>query len=158
MPVITIGLNNEVLGVNTYDVFVSNCVNPPEWTQVADDITFSQFPWTFLDSAFGITGTCYTYYVSGDTGCYCEGTGYTVSPSVTPTMTVTPSITPTITPSPVSPSVTPTMTATPSITPTVTATPSITPTITPSSSVTPTLTPTPSTSQTSCVEMSLNWT
>lgn len=132
MPVITIGLNNEVLGVNTYDVFVSNCVNPPVWTIVADDITFNQFPWTFLDSAYGITGTCYTYYVSGDTGCSCEGTGYTVSPSVTPTMTVTPSITPTITPSPVSPSVTPTVTATPSITPTITPSISITPTPTPS--------------------------
>jgi len=143
MPVITIGLNNEVLGVNTYDVFVSNCVNPPLWTQVADDITFSQFPQTFLDSVYGITGTCYTYLVSGDTGCSCEGTGYTVSPSVTPTMTVTPSITPSITPSPVSPSVTPTITATPSITPTITPSISVTPTITPSISMTPTPTPSP---------------
>lgn len=40
----------------------------------------------------------------------------------------------------------------------VSPTPSNTPTNTPTPSVTPTITPTPSSSQTSCVEMSLNWT
>jgi hypothetical protein len=142
MPVIIIDLNNEILGINTYDVYVSNCVEPPEWQLVADDYTYEQFPVFLLDSAYGITGDCYNYLISGDTGCICTGTGSTlpvsVTPSVTPTITLTPSITPTIS-------------VTPSVTPTISVTPSVTPSIT--SSVTPTPSPTPDT----CIPFVLEW-
>jgi len=93
MPVIIIDLNNEILGINTYDVYVSNCVEPPEWQLVADDYTYEQFPVFLLDSAYGITGDCYNYLISGDTGCICTGTGYLATPTPTPTVT-TSSVTP----------------------------------------------------------------
>ena len=142
MPVIIIDLNNEIIGINTYDVYVSNCVEPPEWQLVADDYTYEQFPVFLLDSAAGITGDCYTYLISGDTGCICTGTGSTLPVSVTP------SVTPTIT---LTPSVTPTISLTPSVTPTISITPSVTPSIT--SSVTPTPSPTPDT----CIPFVLEW-
>ena len=132
MPVIIIDLNNEIIGINTYDVYVSNCVEPPEWQLVADDYTYEQFPVFLLDSAAGITGDCYTYLISGDTGCICTGTGSTLPVSVTP-------------------SVTPTISLTPSVTPTISITPSVTPSIT--SSVTPTPSPTPDT----CIPFVLEW-
>ena len=138
MPIIEIGLNNEVLGINTYDVFVSEC-SPTNWVQVEDDILFSQFPVNVDLDSYGIIGDCYAYLVSGDTGCSCQGQGWVTSPTPTPTITTTPSVTPTITPS-----ITPTITTTPSVTPT-SVTPSVTPTntITPTITTTPTMTPTP---------------
>ena len=146
MPVIIIDLNNEIIGINTYDVYVSNCVEPPEWQLVADDYTYEQFPVFLLDSAAGITGDCYTYLISGDTGCICTGTGSTLPVSVTP------SVTPTIT---LTPSVTPTISLTPSVTPTITPSITITPTITPSTTITPT--PTPSPTPNTCVPFILEW-
>ena len=147
MPIIEIGLNNEVLGINTYDVFVSEC-SPINWVQVEDDILFSQFPVNVDLDSYGIVGDCYAYLVSGDTGCSCQGQGWVASPTPTPTMTTTPSVTPTITPS-----ITPTITTTPSITPTITTTPSVTPTsvtpsVTPTNTITPTITTTPTTTPT----------
>ncbi len=131
MPnLVEIGLNSNVLGVNTYDVFVSEC-SPTNWVQVGDDILFSQFPVYVLLSDYGISD-CYQYLISGDTGCECQGTGWVVTPTPTPTSSVTPSVTPTITPS-----ITPTITTTPSVTPT-----SVTPSVTPTNTITPTITPT----------------
>jgi hypothetical protein len=88
---IIIGLNSEYVGINTYDVFVSEC-GTTNWQSVADDIVFSDFPLTVNLDDYSITGSCYQYYVSGDTGCYCSSTGSTIppSPSVTPTPTPTP--------------------------------------------------------------------
>jgi len=162
MPVIIIDLNNEIIGINTYDVYVSNCVEPPDWQLVADDYTYEQFPVFLLDSAVGITGDCYTYLISGDTGCICTGTGSTlpvsVTPSVTPTITLTPSVTPTIS---LTPSVTPTISLTPSVTPTISLTPSVTPTISITPSVTPSITssvtPTPSPTPDTCIPFVLEW-
>ena len=133
-----IGLNSETLGINTYDVFVSVCGGTPVWQQVADDISYSNFPVYVLLSDYGISD-CYQYLIEGDTGCECQGTGWVVTPTPTPTSSSTPSVTPTITPS-----ITPTITTTPSVTPT-NVTPSVTPTntITPTITTTPTMTPTP---------------
>ena len=117
MSDIIIGLNSEYYGISTYDVFVSTC-DPTNWQIVANDISFSDFPVNVNLNDYSITGSCYQYYVSGDTGCYCSATGSTTpqpSPSVTPTVTVTPSVTPTIS---ITPSVTPTISITPSMTPT----------------------------------------
>ncbi len=130
MPnLVEIGLNSETLGINTYDVYVSEC-STTNWVQVEDDIQFSQFPVYVLLSDYGISD-CYQYLIEGDTGCECQGTGWVVTPTPTPTNSSTPSVTPTITPSitptNVSPSVTPTNTITPTITPTNTPTPTPTP-------------------------------
>lgn len=121
MANVIIGLNSEYYGISTYDVFVSTC-DPTNWQIVANDIAFSGFPVNVNLNDYSITGSCYQYYVSGDTGCYCSATGSTtpqpspsVTPSVTPSITVTPSVTPSIS---VTPSVTPTITVTPSMTPT----------------------------------------
>lgn len=130
MPTITINLGSEITDITSYDVFISEC-DPISWQLVADDISYDDFPIYVDPAGFDVDGPCFEYYISGDTGCYCQGTDYLASP--TPTPTITPSITPTIT---TTPSVTPTITTTPSVTPTITVTPSITPTITP--------TPTPS--------------
>jgi len=137
MPSITIDLGSEITNISTYDVFISNC-DPISWQLVADDITYSEFPLVINPDGFGVTEDCVQYYISGDTGCECNGTIYVASP--TPTPTTTPSITPTIT---TTPSVTPSITTTPSVTPSITTTPSITPTITTTPSVTPTITITP---------------
>lgn len=147
MPVIIIDLNNEILGINTYDVYVSNCVEPPEWQLVADDYTYEQFPVFLLDSAYGITGDCYNYLISGDTGCICTGTGYLGTPTPTPTVTT----------SSVTPSVTPTNTVTPSITPSITPTNTVTPTNSQTVTPTNTVTPTPTQSQETCVAFVLEW-
>jgi len=138
-----IGLNSETLGINTYDVYVSSCANPPFWELVADDVTFNQFPVFVLLSDYGISD-CYQYLISGDTGCECQGVGWLVSPTPTPTSSVTPSVTPTITPS-----ITPTNTITPSVTPT-NVTPSVTPSITITPTITPSITPTPTPSPLPC--------
>ena len=110
MSNIIIGLNSEYYGISTYDVFVSTC-DPTNWQIVANDIAFSGFPVNVNLNDYSITGSCYQYYVSGDTGCYCSATGSTtpqpspsVTPSVTPIISITPSITPTIS---ITPSVTP---------------------------------------------------
>jgi len=123
MSNIIIGLNSEYYGISTYDVFVSTC-DPTNWQIVANDIAFSGFPVNVNLNDYSITGSCYQYYVSGDTGCYCSATGSTtpqpspsVTPSVTPTISITPSVTPTIS---ITPSVTPTISITPSMTPTPT--------------------------------------
>ena len=111
MANVIIGLNSEYYGISTYDVFVSTC-DPTNWQIVANDIAFSGFPVNVNLNDYSITGSCYQYYVSGDTGCYCSATGSTTpqpSPSVTPSISVTPSVTP---------SITPTNTVTPSVTPT----------------------------------------
>ena len=132
-----IGLNSETLGINTYDVFVSVCGGTPVWQQVADDISYSNFPVYVLLSDYGISD-CYQYLIEGDTGCECQGTGWVVTPTPTPTSSSTPSVTPTITPS-----ITPTITTTPSVTPT-----SVTPSVTPTNTITPTITTTPTTTPT----------
>ncbi len=138
MPSITINLASEVSNISTYDVFISTC-DPINWQIVADDISFSGFPITVNLDNYGISLDCVEYYVSGDTGCDCNATLQTPTP--------TPSITPTLTPSiTVTPTITPSITATPSITPSITVTPSITPSIT----VTPTPTPPP------CVEVEID--
>lgn len=140
MPtVVTIGMTQEITGITSFDVFVSECVQPPNWILIANDYSYEQFPiFVDLDSFLNLTSDCFLYYISGDTGCYCSETGSTIPPSPTPTVTPTntPSITPTI-------SLTPTNSPTVSVTPTYTPTLSITPTITPTSTKTPTPTPTP---------------
>lgn len=121
-------MNGQIEG-NTFDVLVSECVQPPNWVLVADDYLPSQFPiFVDLDSFLNLTTDCFLYYISGDTGCYCSETGSTIPP--TPTPTVTPTNTPSNTP-------------TNSVTPTNTATPTVTPTVTPTNTKTPTPTPTP---------------
>ena len=174
---IEIGMTNEIIGITSYDVFVSECVQPPVWQQVGNDLSFDDFPVILdLEQYITITNSCYLYYISGDTGCYCELTGSTNPPTVTPTNTpsitptnsVTPSITPTnsvtpsITPSvSVTPSITPSISLTPTVTPTVTKTPTTTPTPTntPTKTPTPTLTPTRTPTPTrACTAVVLNWT
>ena len=113
MPTITINLGSEITDITSYDVFISEC-NPISWQLVADDISYDDFPIYVDPAGFDVDGPCFEYYISGDTGCYCQGTDYLASP--TPTPTITPSITPTIT---TTPSVTPTITTTPSVTPTI---------------------------------------
>lgn len=130
MATIQLGLNTEYYGISTYDVFVSEC-SPTSWQLVSDDISFGDFPIDIVLDNYGITGTCYQYYISGDTGCYFS--------AVTTTDNLCPS-------------------ATPSVTPTISITPTPSSSITPTPTITPTVTPTPSTSQLSCVAMTLNWT
>jgi len=146
MPnIVEIGLNNEVLGVNTYNVYVSEC-GVTNWIQTDSNIPYSNFPVFVLLSDYGISD-CYQYLIQGDTGCECQGIGWEVTPTPTPTNTptssVTPTITPTVTPTQVSPTPTPSITTTPSVTPSITTTPSVTPTITITPSVTPTISITP---------------
>ncbi len=43
MPIIEIGLNEEVIGINTYDVYVSEC-SPTNWVPVYNDISYNTFP------------------------------------------------------------------------------------------------------------------
>ena len=160
-------MTNEIIGITSYDVFVSECVQPPVWQQVGNDLSFNDFPIILdLEQYITITDSCYLYYISGDTGCYCELTGSTIPPSPTPTNTPsntpTISLTPSVTPSnTATPSVTPSNTATPSVTPTNTKTPTqtttqtSTPTNTPTPTVTPTMTPTPTIA---CYPVTLNWT
>lgn len=174
---VEIGMTNEIIGITSFDVFVSDCVQPPVWQQVGNDLSFDEFPiYVDLEQYITIINSCYLYYISGDTGCYCELTGSTLPPEPTPTTTptntptisLTPSITPTIS---VTPSVTPTISVTPSITPTITTTPTVTPTITktptqtPTQTKTPTRTPTPTITPTrtptptiACSPIVLNWT
>jgi len=149
MPIITVGLNNnEIAGVNSYSLYITDCpdcndcpgTNTP--VLIATNLSFSDFPYTFLSEGHGIYGPCWYYSVVGDPDCECSG--MSISPSPTPSISVTPSITPSIS---VTPSITPTISVTPSITPSISVTPSITPTITPS--ITP--------SQSECVEFVLEW-
>jgi hypothetical protein len=125
MPtVVQIGMNGQIEG-NTFDVLVSECVQPPNWVLVADDYTFAEFPILVdLDSFLNLTTDCFLYYISGDTGCYCSETGSTTPPTPTPTNT-------------------PTNTPSNTVTPSITATPTLTPTVTPTNTKTPTPTPTP---------------
>lgn len=142
MPnIVEIGLNNEVLGVNTYNVYVSDC-GVTNWFPAYINISYSDFPVFVLLSDYGISD-CYQYLIQGDTGCECQGIGWEVTPTPTPTNTPTSSVTPTVTPTVTPSQVTPTPTPTISITPTITPTTSITPTITPTPSITPTPTPLP---------------
>ena len=60
MPIIEIGLNNEVLGINIYDVFVSEC-SRINWVQLEDDILFSQFTFNVDLCSYGIVGDGYYY-------------------------------------------------------------------------------------------------
>ena len=160
---IEIGMTNEIIGITSYDVFVSECVQPPVWQQVGNDLSFENFPIIIdLEQYITIVDSCYLYYISGDTGCYCELTGSTIpisptpssTPPITPTISLTPSITPTIS---LTPSITPTISLTPSVTRTQTPTPTVTrtPTRTPTPTITPTRTPTPTIA---CYPMTLNWT
>jgi len=87
MSYIEIGLNSQDITISTYDVYVSNC-NPTQWQIVSENIIYSDFPVIVNLDDYSITGTCYQYYVSGDTGCYCSLSGDT-SPNPTPTTTVT---------------------------------------------------------------------
>jgi len=164
---VEIGMTNEIIGITSFDVFVSDCVQPPIWQQVGNDLSFNDFPiYVDLEQYITIINSCYLYYISGDTGCYCELTGSTIPPSptptITPTNTPTISLTPSITPtSSITPSVTPTFTPTPTVTPTITKTPSSTPTETqtPTTTSTPTKTPTQTPTPTKdCSSMVLNWT
>lgn len=177
-----IGMTNEIIGITSFDVFVSDCVQPPVWQQVGNDLSFNDFPiFVNLEEYITIINNCYLYYISGNTGCYCELTGSTLPPvtptttptntptisltsSITPTISLTPSITPTIS---TTPSVTPTNSVTPTITPTITTTPTVTPTVTktqtptPTSTITrtPTITPTRTPTPTiACNPIVLNWT
>jgi hypothetical protein len=143
MATVQIGFNSEYYGIDTYDVFVSQC-NPISWQQVSNDIPFSSFPVDVNLDAYGITGTCYNYYVSGNTGCYYSAVTSTTQTCPEPSVT---------------PSVTPSQAVTPSVTPSITTTPSVTPTVsvTPTSSITPTMTPTPTPTQSvACKEYSLS--
>lgn len=166
-------MTNEIIGITSYDVFVSECVQPPVWQQVGNNLSFGDFPIILdLEQYITIIDNCYLYYISGDTGCYCELTGSTIPPSPTPTNTPSNSPTPSITPSntptiSLTPSVTPSNTTTPSVTPTNTTTPSLTPTktTTPTQTSTPTKTPTPTVTPTMtptptilCYPVTLNWT
>lgn len=130
MNSILIGLNSEFSNETTYDVFVSTC-DPVSWQIVANDISYDDFPVSVGLDTYGITGSCYNYYVSGDTGCEFTGTGtsYNYCPTPTPSPTPTMSMTQTQTPTP-----TQTQTQTPTPTVTQTVTPSATPSVTPSSS------------------------
>lgn len=142
---VEIGMTNEIIGITSFDFFVSECVQPPNWVIVANDISFEEQPIVVdLDSFITVTNDCFLYYISGDTGCYCTGTGSTVPPPPTPTST--PSNTPSQT---VTPSITPTISLTSSITPTNT----ITPTITPTTTLTPTPTKTPTPTPIACTEI-----
>ena len=164
MPIISIGINNDVEGVNSYTLYMTDCpdcndcpgTNTP--VLIASNLSFSDFPYTVITENFGINGPCWYYSIEGDPACDCSGMN--ISPTPTPTISVTPSITPTIS---VTPSITPTISVTPSITPSITPTISVTPSITPSitttptSSITPSITPSMTPSQTGCVEFVLEW-
>ena len=142
---VEIGMTNEIIGINSFDVFVSECVQPPNWVIVANDISFQDQPIIVdLDSFITVTNDCFLYYISGDTGCFCSGTGSTIP--ISPTPTNTPPITPTIS---LTPSITPTISLTPSITPTI----SLTPTLTPTNTLTPTPTQTPTPTPITCTEI-----
>jgi hypothetical protein len=163
---VEIGMTNEIIGINSFDVFVSECVQPPNWVIVANDISFQDQPIIVdLDSFITVTNDCFLYYISGDTGCFCSGTGSTIpisptptnTPPITPTISLTPTITPTIS---LTPSITPTISVTPSVTPTIPITPTSTPTNTPTNTPTqtPTLTPTRTPTPTKlCYELTLQW-
>lgn len=142
MPNIVVGLENETIGVTNYDVYISDCLS--EYVYVTG-ITFNDFPYTFDSDSYIIYVDQYCYIISGDTGCICEGTVSTITPTPTPTSTVTPTITPTNT---VTPTITSTVTVTPTITATNTQTPTVTSTNTPTQTVTSTVTPTPNLSPT----------
>lgn len=160
MPNIVVGLENETIGVTNYDVYISDCVG--EYVYVTG-ITFNDFPYTFNSDSYIIYNDQYCYFISGDTGCICEGSVSYATPTQTPTNTVTPTTTPTSTNTPTitptntatvtvtrtstqTPTLTSSISQTPTNTSTVTATPNVsstqTPTITPTHTVTPTVTPT----------------
>jgi hypothetical protein len=40
---VEIGMTNEIIGITSFDVFVSECVQPPNWVLVADNFTYDQF-------------------------------------------------------------------------------------------------------------------
>lgn len=159
MPNIVVGLGNEIIGVDNYDIYISDCLNELVFVT---GITYNDFPYTVNNIESFIPGydCCYQWVISGDTGCICEGVNNTCSLTPTPTNTITPTITPSPDQSPTpttTPTVTltptktttPTVTITPTITRTVTITPTITKTSTPSNTVTPTVTISPQSSQTS---------
>lgn len=121
MNSILISFNSEYSNESTYNVFVSEC-DPTSWQSVATNITYDDFPVSVGLDTYGITGSCYQYYVVGSSGCSSIGSGETGNPCPTPSPTPTPSVTTTVTPS-VTPSITPSIT--PTTTPTVTPTPSV---------------------------------
>ena len=126
--IIEIGIGNEILGISTYDIQISDCT-PTNWQTVATDLSLSDFPFDINLDFWGVTSGCYQYQITTDTDCVCTGSGWVVSPTptptTTPTITVSPTVTPSVTPSSVTPSVTPTVsiTATPTMTPTPTPIP-----------------------------------
>lgn len=145
---IVVGLENDIIGVTNYDIWVGDCID--ELVYVTG-LTFNQFPYVFDVEAY-LTGytCCYTYFVSGDTGCVCEGQYNVCTPTPTPTNTITPTVTPSIAISPSNTmtytptqTVTPTVTITNTQTTTLTQTPTNTSTNTPTRTVTPTNTKTP---------------
>lgn len=145
---IVVGLENDIIGVTNYDIWVGDCVDELVFVT---GLTFNQFPYVF-DVEEYLTGytCCYTYFVSGDTGCVCEGQYNVCTPTPTPTNTITPTVTPSIAISPSNTmTVTPTQTVTPTVTitntqtTTLTQTPTNTSTNTPTRTVTPTNTKTP---------------
>lgn len=141
---IIVGLSNDTIGVNNYDIYVNDCIGELVYVTT---LTYSQFPYTFdIEQYLPNYAGCYNYYVSGDTGCICDGNYSIIPPSPTPTNTQTPSLTPTNTVTPtitVTNTLTPTNTATTTLTPTNTLTPTLTPTITRTLTPTPTITPSP---------------
>ena len=78
MPTITINLGSEITDITSYDVFISEC-DPISWQLVADDISYDDFPIYVDPAGFNVDGPCFEYYISGDTGCYCQGTDYLAS-------------------------------------------------------------------------------
>ena len=138
MPNIVVGLGNEIIGVDNFDIYISDCTSQPVFVT---GLTFSDFPYTFNSDPYITYDCCYQYFISGETGCVCTDVVNACSPTPTPTNTITPTVT-------LSPGISQSPTATPTNTPTFTQTQTNTPTLTNTSTHTPTststLTPTPS--------------
>lgn len=70
MPLTTVGLNNGIIGVNNYDIYINDCVNPNEFVT---GVTVSDLPYSFEITDFlPLYDCCYQITLSGDNGCSCE--------------------------------------------------------------------------------------
>ncbi len=112
MPNIVVGLGNEIIGVDNFDIYISDCTSQPVFVT---GLTFSDFPYTFNSDPYITYDCCYQYFISGETGCVCTDVVNACSPTPTPTNTITPTVT-------LSPGISQSPTATPTNTPTFTQT------------------------------------
>ena len=84
-----------------FDIYIRSCTGGT-WTQIATNVNYSGFPYSFNLYSYLGDVYCYEYRVV-EVNLLSECSGSETYPSPTPTNTLTPTTTPTITPTPTTP-------------------------------------------------------